>query len=237
MENEKRLTLIEHLEELRKRIITCLVVVSFTSSVSYLKAKEILNLLVRPLGKAVFISPIEIFIVYIKIAFFCGIVLASPVIFFEIWQFVGIALTAKERRYIFLIIPASLLLFFLGGLFAYFVIIPFGIKFLLSFSSEQIIPLISINKYINFIAILILACGVVFELPLVILFLNNIGVVSPKILRKNYRFVVVLMLIIAAVITPTPDVFTQLLVSIPMLLLYEASIWLAHLSNILRKKA
>lgn len=237
MENEKRLTLIEHLEELRKRIITCLVAVSFTSLISYLKVKEILNFLVNPLGKAIFISPVEIFIVYIKIAFFCGIILASPVIFFEIWQFVGVALTVKERRYIFFIIPASLLLFFLGGLFAYFVIIPFGIKFLLSFSSEQIIPLISINKYINFIAILILACGVVFELPLIVLFLNNIGVVSPKILRKNYRFVVVSMLIVAAIITPTPDVFTQLLVSVPMLLLYEVSIWLAYISNILRKKA
>ncbi|MBM3253402.1 MAG: twin-arginine translocase subunit TatC [Candidatus Omnitrophica bacterium] len=236
MEIEKRLTLIEHLEELRRRIITCLAVVLITSLIAYVRVKEILESLVKPLGNTIFISPAEVFVVYIKVAFFCGIILASPVILFQLWQFVGVALTPTERRYIVLVVPASVILFFLGGIFAYFMIIPLGVKFLLGFATEYVVPMISINKYVNFIGILMLATGVIFELPLVILFLNGIGLVSPKSLRQNYKFVIVLMLIIAAIITPTPDIFTQLLVSIPMILLYEVSIWLAHLSNILRGK-
>jgi sec-independent protein translocase protein TatC len=236
MENEKRLTLIEHLDELRKRIINCLLAVLVTSGISYIKVKDILHFLIKPLKHAVFISPMEVFVVYIKVALFCGMVLASPIILFQIWQFVVVALTKSEKKYVALMLPPSLLFFLMGGAFAYFVIIPFSIKFLLSFSTEYLTPMISVNSYISFIGILILATGMVFELPIVILFLNAIGIVSPKALRRNYKFVIVFIFIIAAVITPTPDIFTQILVAVPMLLLYEISIWLCHISNSLRKK-
>ncbi len=229
MHKEKRLTLIEHLDELRKRIIICLIATVASSSICYLKSKELLELIIRPLPNAVFISPVEVFVVYIKVSLFCGLVLACPIILFQVWKFVAIALTKSERKYLAYIVPSSVILFLVGGMFAYFIIIPFSVKFLLGLASEHVVAMISVNRFINFVGILTLATGAIFELPLVILFLSSIGLVTPKKLRSNYKFVIVLVFIIAAMITPTPDVFTQLLVALPMLLLYEVSIWLSHI--------
>ncbi len=226
---EKKLTLVEHLEELRKRIIVALVSILGFSAISYLWAKNILELLTRPVGKLIFISPVELFLVYIKVSIFCGIILSSPVILFELWRFVSLGLTEKEKKYIFLFIFPSLVLFLIGMGFAYFVIIPFGLKFLLKFATEDVVPMLSVSKYISFVTVLILGCGVVFLLPAIIFLLSRLGIVTPALLRKNYKYAVVLIFILAAVITPSPDVFTQVLLALPLLILYEISIWVAKI--------
>ncbi len=229
MQEEKRLTLIGHLEELRQRLIVCLGAIAISSVLCYRYAKEILNLLTRPLEQLVFISPLELFFVYLKIAVIGGLVLASPIILYQIWRFVSTGLLPEERRHTLIFFPFSLLLFLLGAGFAYFIVIPFGIRFLLSFATEKITPMISVGRYISFAGMLIFASGIVFELPVAVLFLTKLGLVTPRLLRRNWKYAVVLVFIIAAVITPTPDVFTQCLLAIPMLILYEISIWLSYL--------
>jgi sec-independent protein translocase protein TatC len=228
MQEEKRFTLIEHLEELRQRLMISFAAVAIFSLFCYRHAKGILDALSKPVEKLVFIAPLELFFVYLKIAIIGGLLLASPIIFFEIWRFVSIGLLPRERKNVLLFFPFSLLLFFLGGAFAYFTVIPFGIRFLLSFGTEKITPMISVGRYISFVGILVFATGLVFELPVVVLFLTKVGLVTPRMLRHNRKFVVVLIFIIAAVVTPTPDVFTQCLLAFPMLILYEISVWLSY---------
>lgn len=229
MQEEKRLTLIEHLEELRQRLMISLAAVAVFAIFCYRHAKGILDALSKPVEKLVFIAPMELFLVYLKIAIIGGVILSSPIIFYEVWRFISTGLLPKERKYVLLFFPFSLLLFFLGGGFAYFVVIPYGIKFLLSFTTEKVVPMISVGRYISFVGILVFATGLVFELPVVVLFLTKLGMVTPRMLRRNWKYVVVLIFIIAAVVTPTPDVFTQCLLAVPMLILYEISIWLSHL--------
>jgi len=226
---EKRLPIIGHLEELRQRLIFSLTAVAISSIFCYRHAKGILDALSKPVEKLVFITPLELFLVYLKIAVIGGVILASPVIFYELWRFISSGLLPQERKYVLTFFPFSLLLFLVGGTFAYFLVIPSGIKFLLSFSTEKIVPMISVGRYVSFVGILIFATGLVFELPVVVLFLTSLGLVTPKALRRNWKFVVVLIFIIAAVVTPTPDVFTQCLLAIPMLILYEISVWLSFL--------
>lgn len=226
---ERRLTLVEHLEELRQRIMVSLAAVAVFAIFCYRHAKGILDTLSKPVERLVFLAPLELFLVYLKIAVIGGLILASPIILYQIWRFVSSGLLPKERKYALLFFPFSLLLFFLGAGFAYFVVIPFGIKFLLSFATDKIVPMISVGRYISFLGIFIFASGLVFELPVVVIFLTKLGLVSPRLLRRNWKYVAVLIFIIAALITPTPDVFTQCLLAVPMLILYEISIWLSKL--------
>lgn len=226
---DRRLTLVEHLEELRKRFIISLISLLGFSILSFVWAKKILGLLTRPVERLIFISPVELFLVYIKLSIFCGFILSLPVILYQIWRFVSIGLTEKEKRYIFLFFPPSLILFFLGMCFAYFIIVPFGVKFLLGFATEDILPMITVSKYISFVTVLILGTGFVFLLPAFVFLLSRFGIITPGFLRKNYKFAVIIIFIVAAIITPSPDVFTQALLALPLLILYEISIWVSRI--------
>jgi len=234
MKEERRLTLIEHLEELRYRIIVCFVSIIIFSLISYRYARQILDTLTRPIEKLVFISPLELFLVYLKISLMGGLILSSPIIFYQIWRFIMDGLYPSERKYIKIFFPFSIFLFILGVSFAYFLVIPWGIKFLLSFSTDKIIPMISVSRYLSFILVLIFATGIVFETPLVIILLTKLGIVTPQILRKKWRYAVVLAFVISAIITPTVDIFTQFLLAIPIIFLYAISLLLCKF--IYRKK-
>ncbi|MCX5657257.1 MAG: twin-arginine translocase subunit TatC [Candidatus Omnitrophica bacterium] len=229
MLKEKKFTLIEHLNELRYRLVVCITATSFFSLISYRYARVILEILTKPVEKLVFISPLELFMVYLKIAVIGGLILASPVVFYQLWKFVSSALMLKEKRYVRMFLPASLLLFIGGCVFAFIFVVPYGTKFLLSFATEKIVPMISVSKYVSFAAVLIFASGLAFELPVVVVFLTRIGLVNPVALRRQWKYIVVLIFVIAAVITPTPDVFTQCMLAVPMLVLYVISIWIATL--------
>ena len=220
---EKNLTLTKHLEELRNRIIKSLIFIIVASCALYAFVDKILPNLVKPVGKLVFIAPQEAFIARIKIAFFGGLFLSAPFLLYQIWKFVSLGLRPKETKYTLIFGPLSLIFFFLGAFFGYFIIIPIGIKFLLGFATDLITPMITVQRYISFVGILTLSFGVIFELPLVGLFLTKIGLVTPELLSKRRKHAVVIVFIVAAILTP-PDIITQCLMALPLLVLYEISI-------------
>jgi sec-independent protein translocase protein TatC len=222
------LSFLDHLDELRSRLIKSFVAVIVAACFFYSFIDSILTVLIRPVGRVVFTSPSDAFVARVTLAVCGGIVLAVPVILYQIWMFVSEGLKEREKRYVYFFGPCSLILFILGALFAYFVMIPVSIKFLLSFSTESIVPMITLQNYISFVGMLILAFGVVFELPLVLMFLTKIGVVTPLFLSEKRRHAVVLILIVSAVLTP-PDAVTQLIMAGPLTVLYELGILISRL--------
>ncbi len=229
-QNEKVMPFLDHLEELRRRLLVSISAVFVLSIVCYFFSKQIMSILLRPFPqdeKLIFLSPTEGFMIYIKISLFAGLILSLPVLFYQIWKFVRPGLYQKERKYTVRIVFFSTLFFLIGALFCYFIVVPYGLTFLLSFAGDQIVPTIQIKEYLKFVTLLILVFGVVFELPLLSFFLTKLGLVTPKLLRTKRRYGIVAIFIAAAVLTPTTDVISQLLLAVPLMILYEISIWVS----------
>lgn len=185
-------------------------------------------MLIKPAGKLVFIAPQEAFVTYIKVSLIAGIFLAFPVLIWQVWRFVSAGLTGTEKKYFLYYAPFSFMLFFIGSAFAYFVILPIGMRFLLGFATDSLQPMISVSKYVSFAGMLLLAFGVVFELPLVVLFLTKIRLVTPEFLKRKRKQSILIIFIVAAILTP-PDMVTQCLMAGPLILLYEISILFSRL--------
>jgi sec-independent protein translocase protein TatC len=234
---DKTLTITEHLSELRRRIIFILISVAVTSAGAYYFIDEILNFVTQAGGieDFVFISPTEAFFVIIKLSLLTGLMGAMPFIFYQVWKYIGVALKKKERKYLIYFGPLSYLLFLIGAAFAFRGVLPLGIKFLLSFSKQNITPLITLNAYISFLGKMITAFGLMFELPVVILFLSKIGVVTPKTLKKGRKYAIVVIFVLAAFLTP-PDVISQIMLAVPVLAMYEISIWICIVVTKKREK-
>lgn len=226
---EKKLTLVEHMEELRARVIKSVIFLIIVFAAFYNFVGSILPFLVKPVGKLVFIAPQEAFTSNIKIAFFGSLFLSSPFLLYQIWRFISDGLNPKERKYILIFAPISFILFALGAGFGYFIIVPIGVRFLLGFATDLILPMISMAKYISFVGMLTLAFAAIFELPLVMLFLTKTGVVTPVFFSSKRKHAVVLIFVAAAILTP-PDVVTQLLMAFPLLFLFEVGIILSRLA-------
>lgn len=220
---DKQLTLVEHLQELRLRIIKSVVFVIICSCAIYNFIDTLLPILVKPVGKLVFITPTEAFVVNIKIAFLGGLFLASPFVLYQVWQFVSVALEKSERKYALIFGVLSFIFFIIGSIFGYAIIVPIGMNFLLGFATDFITPMITISRYISFVGTLTFAFGVVFQLPLVMLFLTKIGMVTPWFFSNRRKYAIVLIFILAAILTP-PDAITQCLMAVPLLALYEIGI-------------
>ena len=235
--DEKKMPFLDHLEELRWTILWSLVAVVVAAIVCYIFSSDIITLL-RAAGpddlKLIFLAPTEGFMIHIKVAMFAGLVVALPVVSYQFWKFIVPGLLDKERKLVPPIVFFTVLCFVSGALFAYFIIIPFGMNFLLGFQTPgELEANITIGKYLGFVVTIILVFGVVFELPVLSFFLTKIGILTPTFLSKNRRYGIVVIFILAAVLTP-PDIFTQLMLAGPLLLLYEISI---VVSRIVIKKA
>ncbi len=222
-----------HLEELRKRIIRCIVAVFLGFLGSYAFAEQIFNILVKPLkaelppeSLLIYTGLPEAFFVYLKLSLFAGIFLASPVLLREIWCFVAPGLYDKEKRYVYPFVIFSTVCFTIGVLFGYLVVFPIAFKFFISYGSESIRALPSIKEYLNFSCKLLFAFGVVFELPLFVLFLSKIGIVNERMLRSKRKFAILGIFVLSAILTP-PDIVSQILMALPLLVLYEISILVA----------
>lgn len=227
--DEKR-PFLEHLEELRKRIILVLISIILLSALSYTCSEKILRFLARYVNSLVFISPQEAFLSYLKISLFSGLVLSVPVILFNALKFIWVALNKREKSIFIAYLSAGILLFGVGISFSYYIALPAAINFLLSFSSDLIRPFISVAKYISFSVFLMLAFGVAFETPLFIVLLTRLGIVNSRTLRKQRRYFIILLFIISAMLTP-PDVITQILLAVPLIVLYEISILFAGIAE------
>jgi sec-independent protein translocase protein TatC len=228
-ENDK-VPFTSHLEELRSRIIVCFIAIGIGFVVCYGFKEKIFDILSLPLIKAmppgdklIFTGLPEAFFTYLSVSFLAGMMVAAPVILYEFWMFIAPGLYQKERRMMLPIVVLSSFFFVGGALFGYFVVFPFGFKFFMGFASDVIKPLPSMKEYLNFASKLLLAFGLIFELPLIVTFLARLGIVSAEFLKKNRKYAILMAFIFGAILTP-PDVITQCLMAIPLLLLYEISI-------------
>ena len=240
--NNEKMTFSEHLEELRYRLIRILIAVAIGFVISYFFSKQVFYLVSLPLlevlpkeNNLIFTALPEAFFTYLKISFFCGVVLASPYIFYQIWKFISPGLYPHEKKYVIPFVIVSSIFFVTGILFAYFVVFPYGFKFFLSFQNDYIKALPTMKQYLSFTLKLLFAFGVIFELPVFMYFLAKIGVVNSQLLTKNRRYVIVLIFVVAAILTP-PDMFTQFLMAVPLLLLYEISIFVVKFVEKRKKK-
>lgn len=230
--DEKKLSILGHLGELRKRLIRSLIAVVITSIVSFIFYQQILGILITPLPQDVnltFIEVTEMLGTIMRVCLGSGIILAIPYLTYELVMFVSPALTRKEKRYVYLILPWIALMFAAGVVFAYFILVPRMTGFLLTFGSDIAVPQIRIGNYISFVTRLLLLVGLVFEMPILTTFLSRLGVLKPKWLADKRRAAIIIAFILAAIITPTIDPVNQCLVAIPLIALYEMSIWLAKL--------
>jgi sec-independent protein translocase protein TatC len=230
----KKMGLLDHLEELRKRLIYSIVAVIVCAIIGYIVSSHVLDFLTGPVDNLVFLAPTEAFVTKLKISLICGIFIALPIIFYHFWKYVKPALYTHERKYLVAAVLFSSIFFFSGVGFAYFVVLPVGLQFLLSFQSDKLQATLSISNYITFITKILLAFGIIFQLPVVSFFLTKMKILKPQFLRKSRRVAIVLIFIAAAVLTP-PDIFTQLLMAGPLILLFEISIWVSVFAS--RKKS
>ena len=231
--SEKRLPISEHLEELRSRIINSIIVVVVLFFISWFYKLRILDIIKKPhsitmesLGLSQSLQVLsyqEGFYAYIKLCLMTAVFLAYPVILYQIWKFVEAGLYKKERRYVRIFAPISFIAFILGVLFGYFFLIPFGLQFLIKVLGGEIQPIITMSQYISLVTMLTLALGVVFQLPLVMLFVSRIGMLKAEDFIKWRMYAILIIFILAAVITP-PDPFTQVMTALPMIILYEIGI-------------
>ena len=229
MSKNRPMTVLEHLVELRHRLVKAVLALIITTFVSLVFTRHFLTLLTAPMGDNLpqAISPTETVVIYFKVALISGLVLAMPVLVYQLISFIVPGLYPHERRYLRIIVPASSLLFASGVAFAYYVMLPAAIPFLLNFMGDIIRQQWTIERYMSLVTGLMFWVGVIFETPLVVAFLAYLGVVSPGVLWKNFRYAIVLIAIIAAVATPTPDPINMALLMLPLVLLYLLSILLA----------
>jgi len=268
---EKRMSIAEHLSELRERLVICIVAALLGMIVAYVYCPDVFYPMIRapldviqgtesdnpfvlrtplldllakrsaekahpepgdirpPASQLHYLSLTAPFIMRLKVSMIAGIILAFPVIVYEMWAFVSAGLLERERRYVYLCGPASFFLFLVGAALAYFVVLPIGVSFLLEQGEVfGLRAVLTINEYIPFVMWLLLGFGIIFQTPLVILFLTKLGLVGPTGLAKARRYAILGMFIVAAVITP-PDPFTQIAMALPMMSLYELSIVLSRI--------
>lgn len=229
---DREITLIEHLSELRGRIFFCLICLTIASIASMSFASWLLKILKLPgagvIGKLVFFSPEEAFMIYMRVGFLAGFILSMPALLYQLWAFCSPAMEEKMKRHSVFFILSCFLSFIIGGLFAFFILIPPALKFCLSFAKDDFEPLISAAKYISFVVNLIIGCGLVFQMPVLSFIFTKIGIINARMLRNKYKIALVVILIISAAITPTTDIFNMLILALPMLFLYEVSIWVSY---------
>ncbi len=213
----------KHIEELRSRLIKSAGAFVLAFCLCYNFIGKLIPVLIAPAGHLVFTAPGEAFSAYMMLGAVMALIIASPYIVYQIWAFVGGALKPSEKKFVLIFAPLSFLFFLSGGAFAYFVAVPMAYKFLMSFSSVYLIPMVTVKNYLGFLGHMVIAFGAVFELPLILGFLAKIGIASPEYLRQKRRHAVIIILIVAALLAP-PDIMSMLVLAVPLMILYEVGI-------------
>ena len=228
---EKKLTVLGHIAELRKRLIRSIIVIAVASILSFIFYNQIFDILIAPAQgiNLIFIEMTEMLGTIMRVCLFSGIIIAMPYLTYEVIMFVSPALTRKEKRYVYLILPWIALMFAAGVIFGYFIPVPRMILFLTTFGGDIATPQIKIGNYISVVTRLLLAIGLVFEMPVLTTFLAKLGIITSKWLADKRKTAIIFAFILAAIITPTIDPINQSLVAIPLVILYEMSIWMAKL--------
>ena len=231
---------LDHLEELRKRIVYSIAIVAVGFGACWGYREHIYAIMQRPIvdalrsnglpEKLVYLNPTEPFNLYLKIAALAGLFLTSPFVLYQVWMFISPGLYRNEKRYAIPFMVSTIALFSAGGYFGYKIAYPRALKFLIDFS-KQFTPMITIGEYTSLFLSIVLGMGLIFELPILVFFLSLMGIVSPSFMWKHFRYAILVIFIIAAIVTPTPDVVNMCIFAAPMLALYALSIgvsWLVH---------
>ncbi|MEJ2560620.1 MAG: twin-arginine translocase subunit TatC [Anaerolineae bacterium] len=225
------MTLLEHLGELRSRLVRASIALLITTAISFIFADRLVEILSIPIGGRQALEAIDVtenMGVFMRVSLISGMVLAMPVIVYQFIRFIVPGLTREERRYLWFVVPSASLLFLLGVAFAYFVMLPVAVPFLIGFLNIPTRPRPS--TYFGFISRLMFWIGASFETPLILAFLARLGIITPQFLKQNRKYAIVIIALIAAAITPTVDPVNMLLVMAPLLILYEFGVFLSRLS-------
>ncbi len=241
LNRKSEMPFLDHLEELRRRIIWCLGVLFVGICAGfYLNSQyDMLQVLVEPVspylrnGKLMIIKPTEGFMIALKLSFGFGLIVTSPVLIYQIWAFIAPALLKKERRLVFPLLFASIFMFVLGAVMAFYITLPLGMAFFSKFQFASTEFMLTASSYLDMAMKMILATGLVFELPIAIMLLARLGIISPRFLREKRRHAIVAIFLLSMVVTP-PDPGSMVLVAVPMVFLYELSVWIAYV--VARKK-
>ena len=231
-----------HIAELRKRLLISILSLGVGFCICFYFSEYLLNWIIAPLidilpkgSKPVFVQVGEAFITTLKVSFFGGLILAIPIIFWQLWLFIAPGLYANEKKLIIPFVVGGSLMFILGASFAYYVVFPYGLNYLINFgNSKNLVALPSIGFYTNFFAKIMIGFGISFELPVISFFLAKLDLITYKTLIQFFRFAMVLIFILAAFLTP-PDISTQLLMAIPLIILYGVSIVIVYFTNPIKK--
>jgi sec-independent protein translocase protein TatC len=253
MADTKMMSFLEHLGDMRKKITVSLIAVGITFIIAFTFSEDIMRFLMFPLRytldfsvrkmymyyayhdklestKLIFLSPTEAFWMNMKIAMVAALILALPVIFQQLWSFVSPGLHAKEKKYVVPFVIVATALFLVGASFCFFIVLPFAMSFLLTYKvGDFMMPMLSVGLYVDFCLKFVLAFGAVFELPIIIIFFTKMGFVTPQTLAKYRKYAILIAFIVAAILTPTPDVFNQTLMAVPMIVLYEVGILMSKI--------
>jgi sec-independent protein translocase protein TatC len=241
-ENESgKMSFLEHLDELRKRLVHIAVYISVGFLACWFLAKRIYDFLAIPItsalpegAKLAFTKPTDPFIIYMKVAFLAGIFLTLPLTLYEVWKFIAPGLYRKEKKYVIPFLTFSMLLFVAGAAFCYYIVLPPTFKFLIELGSS-FTPMIMINEYLDMTNMMLLGFGVIFEMPVIAAFLSMFGLVTANFLWRKFKFALIGIVALAAILSPTGDAFNLLMWTAPMVLLYVASIGVAAIFGWRRK--
>jgi sec-independent protein translocase protein TatC len=230
--NEQAQGLLQHLNELRIRVMWALAGLVVATVVSFIFAPRLLEILIQPYGDRLqLLGPTEGIEIYFKVSLMSGAILAMPYMLYQLWLFIAPGLEKRERRYVYLFVPSGTLLFLVGIFFTWFVLMPAAIYFLSNFMPDVFFAEWRAREYIRFTTSFLFWIGVSFEMPLIVYFLARVGIVSPALLREQWRFAVVGIAVLAAMVTPSVDPVTMLLTMVPLVVLYVISIFLAHIGQ------
>ena len=231
---------LDHLEELRKRIVYSIVAVAVGTGLSWGYRERIYAVMQKPImdalrnhglaEKLVYLNPTDPFNLYLKIAMLAGLFLTSPFVLYQVWMFISPGLYRKEKRYVMPFMVSTITLFTLGGYFGYRVAYPRALDFFIGFSG-QFQPMITVGEYTQLFLSIVLGMGLIFEMPILVFFLAFMGIMTPSFMVKNFRYAILVIFVLAAIVTPTPDIVNMCVFAAPMLALYALSIgvaWLVH---------
>ncbi|MGI9101911.1 MAG: twin-arginine translocase subunit TatC [Terriglobales bacterium] len=245
-EHMASMSFLEHLEELRRRIIWSLLWVAAGFGVCWFYAERIFGYMQQPImtalhahhldEKLVYLNPTEPFNMYLKVGFLAGLFVASPLVLYQVWAFIAPGLYKNEKRYVIPFMVSSVGLFVAGGLFGYKMVYPAALDFLIGYGA-QFQPMITIGEYTDLFLTIILGLGIIFEMPILVFFLSLMGVISARWMWNNLRYSILVIFIIAAIVTPTTDIMNMCIFAAPMVALYIVSIFIAWLVSPARRKA
>ena len=231
---------LDHLEELRKRIVYSIIAVAAGTAVSWGYRERIYGVMQKPImdalrahnmaEKLVYLNPVDPFNLYLKIAMLAGLFLTSPFVLYQVWMFISPGLYRNEKRYVFPFMVSTITLFTLGGYFGYRIAYPRALDFFIGFSG-QFQPMITVGEYTQLFLSIVLGMGLIFEMPILVFFLAFMGIMTPSFMIKQFRYAILIIFVLAAIVTPTPDIVNMCVFAAPMLALYGLSIgvaWLVH---------